>query len=171
MDPREFERWYGVLAPTYGGASGWGVVAHLCSLALTPRPERPSSRRGSRPPSPVARPRRPRPDEDDELDIPRAYSINLGAPREEPAMARPSSRPSRPSPVARRQSADEDDEPVLARQPANEIEAERQRVLALDLDIHPLLIRYLWACSVGWHFGLFNDLAVSGTESAMCSPF
>jgi hypothetical protein len=34
-------------------------------------------------------------------------------------------------------------------------------VLALDLDIHPLLIRYLWACSVGcphsgtlgWHSG------------------
>ena len=68
--------------------------------------------------------------------------------RARPAQARPSSRPSRPSPAARRQSPDEDDEPVLARQPANEIEAERQRVLALDLDIHQLLIRYLWATRI-----------------------
>ena len=45
-------------------------------------------------------------------------------PRFRPAMARPP-------------SADEDDEPVLARQPANEIEAERQRVLALELDDIP----------------------------------
>ena len=56
-------------------------------------------------------------------------------PRFRPAMARPP-------------SADEDDEPVLARRPANEMEAERQRVLALDLDIHPLLIRYLWATRI-----------------------
>ena len=47
-----------------------------------------------------------------------------------------------------REDTAEIEEPVLARQPANEIEAERQRVLALDLDIHPLLIRYLWATHI-----------------------